>query len=79
MYKTLLVCHYRSHSTTQMHTSFLYVSSNTEHVERVTRHGLVHNMITHVPPDYKRIPSRKEENEKKTIHVQSVVFVVRNC
>ena len=50
----------------------------TEHVERVTRHGLVHNVVIHAPPDYNRIPPRKEENKKENIHVQSVVFVVRN-
>ena len=47
--------------------------------EYVTRHDLVHNVVIHVPPDYNRIPSRKEEDEKENIHVQSVVFVVRNC
>ena len=47
-------------------------------MERVTRHGLVHNVVIHAPPDYNRIPSRKEENKKENIHVQSVVFVVRN-
>ena len=49
----------------------------TEYVERVTRQGLVHSVVIHVPPDYNRIPSREEENKKENIHVhvQSVFFL----
>ena len=60
------------------------LTPKTMYVERVTRLSCLtwfssQRGLIHVPPDYNRIPSRKEENEKKTIHVQSVVFVVRNC